>query len=139
MTLPPGYRLLETPPALEDYLHLRAASGLRPKNVAQGTGAITGSWTFRHVVSPDGDAVAMGRIIGDGGWYFLVADMATLPEHQGRGLGSAILDSLLADIRERAPQGAWVNLAAEPEGVRLYESRGFEDMAPRWTGMHRVV
>ncbi|WP_370260313.1 hypothetical protein [Cryobacterium sp. TMT3-29-2] len=29
----------------------------------------------------------MGRIIGDGGWYFHIADMATLPEFQGRGLG----------------------------------------------------
>jgi hypothetical protein len=28
----------------------------------------------------------MGRVIGDGGWYFHVVDMAVLPEHQRRDL-----------------------------------------------------
>jgi len=33
----------------------------------------------------------MGRVIGDGGWYFHIVDMAVLPEHQRRGLGDAVL------------------------------------------------
>ena len=81
----------------------------------------------------------MGRIVGDGGWYFLIADMATLPEHQGKGLGSAVLDSLLDEIRTQAPQGAYVTLTADPPGRRLYESRGFSDVAPDRTGMHLVL
>ena len=48
--------------------------------------------------------VAMGRLIGDGGWYFHVVDMAVLPEHQRRGLGSAVRDYLLAQVRERSLQ-----------------------------------
>lgn len=42
----------------------------------------------------------MGRLLGDGGWYFHVIDMAVLPEHQCRGLGDAILSALLDRARE---------------------------------------
>jgi len=105
----------------------------------QATAAITGSWTFRHVLDPDGNVVGMGRIVGDGGWYFLIADMATLPAHQGRGIGSAILDSLLEQIRTDAPPGAYITLTADPPGRRLYETRGFVDVAPHRTGMHLVL
>lgn len=80
----------------------------------------------------------MGRVIGDGGWYFLVADMATLPDHQGRGVGGAVLDALLDDIRTHAPEGAYVTLTADPPGRGLYESRGFMDVAPARTGMFLI-
>lgn len=77
----------------------------------------------------------MGRVIGDGGWYFHVADMATLPEHQGRGLGRRVLVDLLAQIRDVAPGGAYVTLMADAPGRRLYESMGFVETAPHSLGM----
>jgi GNAT superfamily N-acetyltransferase len=80
----------------------------------------------------------MGRVIGDGGWYFII-DMATLPDHQRRGLGAAVLDHLLAETRDRAPEGAWVNLLADPAGRKLYASRGFTETAPGSIGMARYL
>ncbi|MGH9074066.1 MAG: GNAT family N-acetyltransferase [Acidimicrobiales bacterium] len=47
----------------------------------------------------------MGRLLGDGGWYFHVLDMAVLPEHQRRGLGNTILGALLGKIRDHVPAG----------------------------------
>ena len=137
--LPAGYRLHTDPPTAEDYCALRAESGLSPKTVTQADAAIAGTWTFRRVTDADGRTVAMGRVVGDGGWYFLIADMATLPAHQGMGLGSIILDALLQEIRDRAEDGAYVTLTADPPGRRLYESRGFADVAPDRTGMHQVL
>jgi GNAT superfamily N-acetyltransferase len=134
-----GCRMLHEPPTIDEYRHLRAVSGLSPKTQGQAAGAIAGSWAWRTIRLVDGadagTAVAMGRVLGDGGWYFLVADMATLPGHQGRGLGKAVLRSLLAEIRERAEPGAYVTLTADPPGRRLYEAHGFEDVAPARTGM----
>ncbi|GAA2176526.1 GNAT family N-acetyltransferase [Agrococcus versicolor] len=143
-----GYRMLLEPPTIDEYRHLRAVSGLSPKTHGQAEGAIAGSWTWRTIRvgggeagvgvgagAGAGEAVAMGRVLGDGGWYFLVADMATLPEHQGRGIGKAVLRSLLAEIRERAEPGAYVTLTADPPGRRLYEAHGFADVAPARTGM----
>ena len=133
------YTLVSGPPALADYLRLRRDSGLSPKTEEQGAAAIAGTWRFRHVRDGRGETVAMGRVVGDGGWYFLVADMATLPAHQGRGLGARVLDALLGEIRENAPAGAYVTLTADPPGRRLYESRGFRDVAPGQTGMSLLI
>ncbi|MBT1678588.1 GNAT family N-acetyltransferase [Curtobacterium aurantiacum] len=126
----PEYRLVIGPPPLEDYLRLRRESGLSPKDPAQGAGAIAGSWSACHVVDEHGTPVAMGRTIGDGGWYFHIADIATDPAHQRRGLGRRVVEWLLADIRDRAPAGAYVTLVGDPPGQRLYRSLGFDDVAP---------
>ncbi|RFA17570.1 GNAT family N-acetyltransferase [Subtercola boreus] len=133
------YELIDGSPDVADYVRLRTLSGLSPKTEEQARGAIAGSWSFRHVRDETGQTVAMGRVVGDGTWYFLIADMATLPEHQGRGLGGKLLDALLGDIRRLAPEGAYVTLTADPPGRRLYESRGFSDVAPDRTGMHLVI
>ena len=61
--------------------------------------------------------------------------MAVLPEHQRRGLGSAVLDHLLQEVRARAPQGAYVNLLADPPGRPLYAKHGFDETAPDAIGM----
>jgi ribosomal protein S18 acetylase RimI-like enzyme len=87
------------------------------------------------VHEPSGETVGMGRVIGDGGWYFHVVDMAVLPDHQRRGLGDAILRSLLERIRAHAPRGAYVNLLADPPGRRLYARHGFVETAPHSVGM----
>ena len=48
----------------------------------------------------------MGRVIGDGGWCFTLAELVTSPPYQHRGLGGRVLDWLLTQIRLRAPAGA---------------------------------
>ncbi|PZE88487.1 GNAT family N-acetyltransferase [Curtobacterium sp. MCBD17_008] len=127
---PGTYTLLPTAPPLEDYLRLRRDSGLTPVTAEQGAPAIDGAWSACHVVDENGRPVAMGRVIGDGGWYFHVVDIATDPGHQRRGLGRTVVEWLVADVRERAPEGAYVSLIGDPPGQRLYRSLGFEDVAP---------
>lgn len=134
------YCLTPTAPTLDEYLRLRRDSGLTPRSHAQGEAALLGSWavcTVRHTAS--GEAVAMGRVIGDGGWYFHVVDMAVLPEHQRRGLGDAVMTHLLGVIEDAAPPGAYVSLMADAPGRRLYERHGFTETAPRSLGMALVL
>lgn len=132
----PDYELLDETPPLETYLELRRVSGLSPRTSEQGAPALVNSWawvTARHRAS--GDIVAMGRVIGDGGWYFMVADMATLPEHQRQGIGRALLTRLLERIERNAPADAYVTLMADAPGRPLYESLGFVETAPHSVGM----
>lgn len=136
MTLSSSYEITPRPPSVEDYLRLRRDSGLSPKTAEQATAAIAGSWAFRQALDSAGNVIGMGRIIGDGGWYFLVADMATLPVYQGQGIGSAILDELLRQVHHAVPAGAYITLTADPAGRRLYESRGFAELTPNSTAMH---
>jgi GNAT superfamily N-acetyltransferase len=81
------------------------------------------------------ETVGMGRVLGDGGWYFHVIDMAVLPEHQRLGLGDVILTALLDQIRNYAPKGAFVNLLADPPGAALYMRHGFVPTSPISDGM----
>ena len=132
----PGYRLVMAAPPVPDYLRLRREAGLSPKNHAQAASALPGSWAACHVtVDSSREVVGMGRLLGDGGWYFHVVDMAVHPEHQRRGLGDAILSALLDRVRTSVPPGAYVNLLADPPGRQLYARHGFVDTAPGSVGM----
>jgi ribosomal protein S18 acetylase RimI-like enzyme len=132
----PGYRLHRSTPSVADYLRLRREAGLTPKTEAQAAAALPGSWAACHVVAEDtGEVVGMGRLLGDGGWYFHVVDMAVLPAHQRRGIGDAVLGALLDRVREAAAPGAYVNLLADPPGRRLYARHGFAETAPGSVGM----
>ncbi|KAA8649916.1 hypothetical protein EYZ11_009028 [Aspergillus tanneri] len=154
--LPPGYTLREGYPSVASYLHLRAASGLSPRNEPQAAASIAGSWYGCYITYADKDtadevAIGMGRIVGDGGWYFHIADMAVLPDHQRKGLGDVILKNLLDRIRSVAPgvKGLkdglvdadderflpYVNLMADEPGRKLYLRNGFDYSAPRSLGM----
>jgi GNAT superfamily N-acetyltransferase len=136
--VPAGYRLADGPPAVDDYLGLRDRAGLSPRRPDQAGAALQGSWAAVHVVyEANASTVGMGRILGDGGWYFHVVDMAVLPEHQRRGLGDAILTALLDQIRREAPPGAYVNLLADAPGRDLYARHGFAPTAPRSIAMAR--
>ena len=133
-----GYHLADGPPTVTDYLNLRTRAGLTPPRPDQAAAGIRGAWAAVHVVHAEsGAVVGMGRVLSDGGWYFHIIDMAVLPEHQRRGLGDAVLTSLLETIRRDAPPGAYVNLLADPPGRRLYARHGFLEAAPDSLGMWR--
>jgi len=135
----PSYRLHPGPPPVADYRRLRAEAGLSPVSAAQAAAGLDGAWAACHVVRVDGEVAGMGRVLGDGGWYFHVVDMAVLPTHQRRGIGAAVLAHLLDAIRTGAPPGAYVNLVADPPGRGLYRRFGFTDTAPDGIGMSLLL
>ncbi|KAL4933245.1 GNAT family N-acetyltransferase [Aspergillus undulatus] len=146
-SLPENYALQPGSPPLESYLALRRNSGLTPVSPAQGAAAVQGTWYACYITytnpdpssttqSPTTTPVAMGNIISNGGWYFHIADMAVLPDHQRKGLGEAVLRHLLAYIQENAPEGEpYVNLLADAPGRKLYSRLGFVDAMPGSLGM----
>jgi GNAT superfamily N-acetyltransferase len=133
-----AYTLHDGAPTVADYVRLRAEAGLTPRTEEQARLAIRGSWAACHVRhAPTNETVAMGRLIGDGGWYFRVVDMAVRPAHQRRGIGDAVLTSLLERIRAAAPPDAFVSLMADPPGRRLYARHGFTEDRDASIGMAR--
>ncbi|MGO1225575.1 MAG: GNAT family N-acetyltransferase [Brachybacterium sp.] len=128
--LPAGYRLLEEPPTSEEYVSLRRDSGLSPRTAAQAAGALSASWAWTSVRTADGALAAMGRVVGNGTWYFHLADIATAPSHQRRGLGRVVMERLIARIDHAAPPHPYITLLADPPGQSLYRSLGFVDSAP---------
>jgi GNAT superfamily N-acetyltransferase len=132
-----GYRLINGPPSVSDYLSLRLGSGLSPKTEAQAVPALKGGWCAYHVVhEQSGATVGTGRVISDGGVVFPCDRyIAVLPEHQRKGLGDAIMTAIMDHIRQEAVPGAYVNLLADPPGRSLYRKHGFMETAPGEVGM----
>lgn len=127
---PPGYRVLHEAPASEEYVRLREETGLSPRTHAQAAGALAASWAWT-VVRDERDALAaMGRVIGDGTWYFHLADIATAPDHQRQGLGRVVMVDLIARIDAAAPPNPYITLLADPPGQSLYRSLGFVESDP---------
>ncbi|MWV65284.1 GNAT family N-acetyltransferase [Halorubrum sp. JWXQ-INN 858] len=135
--VPEGYELRETTPSVADFLRLRRAAGMAERSREAVARGLPNTTYGVHVVAVgDGrepETVAMARIVGDGGSVFHVADMAVTPPHQGRGLGTAMMDALANWLRENAPDGGYVNLLADVDG--FYERWGFERSAPASKGM----
>ena len=90
------------------------------------------------VVLHEGGPVAMGRVVGDGAYYFYVQDVAVLPGHQHAGLGRRIVQQLVAEVARVAPPKAFIGLFATNQAVGLYDGHGFAQH-PGMTGMFRVV
>ena len=128
--LPDGYRLTSEPPTSAEYVRLRQVTGLSPRTPEQAAGALENSWAWTTIRSEDGTLAAMGRSLGDGTWYFHLADIATDPAHQRQGLGRAVMEDLIARIERAAPPHPYITLLADPPGQRLYRALGFVDSAP---------
>lgn len=81
----------------------------------------------------------MGRLIGDGGCFFLIVDIAVSPAHRGRGLAKRIMSALMEHVDSALPKSAFVSLFADVPANRLYEQFGFVETAPGSLGMSRRV
>lgn len=130
------YELVEEVPSVEQYQQLRLATGLSAKSTAAATRGLTGSW-YSVTIRQAEAVVGMGRIIGDGGCFFQIVDVAVLPVHQGHGLGSRIMAALIARLERDAPATAIVTLLADGNAHQLYRKFGFELSAPASVGMLR--
>lgn len=129
-----AYTLSMEIPTVEDYRRLRSVTGLSGKTEEAARLGLPNSWSAA-VVRHRGRVVAMGRVIGDGGCFFQVCDMAVEPEHQGQGLGKRIFARLMEDLQARAPTSAYVSLIADGDAKHLYAKFGFEPVMPASIGM----
>jgi GNAT superfamily N-acetyltransferase len=122
---------------VEEYRALRVLAGLSPKTAEAAARGLPD--TVFGVSLREGDRLlAMGRIIGDGGCFLQVVDIAVVPDRQGQGLGKAVMQQLDEWLRGHAV-GAYVSLIADGQAHRLYAQFGFALTAPRSVGMAKVV
>jgi ribosomal protein S18 acetylase RimI-like enzyme len=125
------FEVVERAPTLEEYREICAAVGWQ--DVVNFSVAQTSLGNALHsvVVTHAGQAVGMGRIVGDGAIYFYLQDVAVLPAYQDRGVGNLIMENLLAYLDRHAPDKAFIGLFAASGTYAFYEQYGF--------GKHRTL
>ncbi|MEQ1944610.1 GNAT family N-acetyltransferase [Mesorhizobium sp. VNQ89] len=128
------YTLVVGIPTIETYRRLRNVSGLSGKTVEAAERGLPNTIHAVTLVC-DGEAVGMGRVIGDGGCFYQITDIAVHPRHQGKGLGKKIMQALMEYLRATAPETAYVSLIADGPAKHLYEKFGFKPTAPASIGM----
>ncbi|MGI8563974.1 MAG: GNAT family N-acetyltransferase [Candidatus Dormibacter sp.] len=112
-------------PTPEEYLALREAAGLAAKTPEATELGLRGSW-FGVTARKGGEAVGMGRLVGDGGLYFLLCDLAVHPDHRGQGLGKRILAALIEHLEQNALRSALAVAVTTENWADLYREFGFE-------------
>ena len=122
-------------PSVDDYIRIRLAAGLSRKSVEAATIGLANTICGVMVYCND-EPVGIGRVIGDGGCFFEIVDIAVVPEHQKKGLGDMIMQGLMEYIHENAPDTAYVSLMADHGTPQFYERFGFEaSLPPEKSGM----
>ena len=91
--------------------------------------SLAGSSCGTVILDEAGAIVAMGRVVGDGAFFFYVQDVAVHSGHRARGLGAVVVERLRAQVTELAGGTAFLGLFSTPEAEPLYERTGFRGPA----------
>ncbi|MDR1821054.1 MAG: GNAT family N-acetyltransferase [Oscillospiraceae bacterium] len=76
----------------------------------------------------DGEnAVGMARMVGDGTWSWYIEHVVVLPEYQGRGIGTRLMEHVVAALNRSIPKGQGLSaaLTSAPGKEGFYTKFGF--------------
>ena len=85
----------------KDFIRLRKAAGwgIHPENQAE-VGLKNSLFTVAAI--HNNQVIGMGRLVGDGFMICYIQDLIVLPEYQGKGIGTAIMERLMTYISDNA-------------------------------------
>ncbi len=123
-------------PSVEDYLRLRADSGMSEKVPAHAATALSGSLYTACLY--DGETlVAFGRVVGDGAISFVVNDIMVHPDYRRQGLGDRIMNAIDEYFDEHAHTDSYICLIANQPADKLYLKHRFAYLPGHKCGMLR--
>jgi GNAT superfamily N-acetyltransferase len=109
-----------------EYRALREAVGWKALSERQIDGTLY-KGLFLITARYGGRCAGMTRLVGDGAYFFLLADVIVHPDYQGRGIGKRMVTSALEFVRAclRDGESASVNMMAAKSKEPFYEKLGF--------------
>jgi GNAT superfamily N-acetyltransferase len=129
-----AYKVAERTPTVREYNDVRRAAGLTVKNEAAAERGLANT-LYAVCIMHDETVVGIGRVIGDGGLFYDIVDIAVVEGHQGKGVGKMIMDALMNYIDAHAPPTSLVCLMANKGIAPFYERYGFKAREPDMPGM----
>ena len=121
----------------EDFVKLRVTTGFADIPVEHARKALQNGLLNVSAVK-DGKLIGMGRLVGDGAMYWYLQEIIILPEYQGLGIGTMIVDYLVDYAVKNSSTGKFTTIggvsAKGKEG--FYQKLGF-DVIPN--GIQRMI
>jgi GNAT superfamily N-acetyltransferase len=126
--------VVERVPSVEEYNRVRRAAGLTVKDEVAAKHGLANT-LYGVCILHEGEAVGIGRVIGDGGLFYDIVDVAVVAEHQGKGLGELIMNALMGYLDAHARPSSIICLMANRGVAPFYERFGFQARDEDMPGM----
>jgi ribosomal protein S18 acetylase RimI-like enzyme len=128
------YKIVERTPTVREYNAVRLAAGLTVRDELAAQRGLSNT-LFGICIVYNEAVVGIGRVIGDGGLFYDIVDVAVVAEHQRRGVGKMIMDRLMSYIEVNARPSSLVCLMANKGIAPFYEKYGFKAREADMPGM----
>jgi GNAT superfamily N-acetyltransferase len=116
--------IVEMLPSAEDYNRLRQAVGWATYQVDVIDHSLPHSLYCVCAVIND-KTVGMARVMGDAGLVYYIQDVIVEPTWQGRGIGSQLMDNIMAYVRTNAHPNTFIGLMSAKGKEPFYQRYGF--------------
>lgn len=122
------FGLVENQLSANDFIRLKIATGFRNRPIDQVERALKND-LLDVVAIVNNEVVGMGRLVGDGVMYWYLQEIIVLPEYQGKGIGTGIVNYLLEYIKKHTEDETFtsVGLTAAEGKTSFYERFGFQN------------
>lgn len=122
------FALVENQLSANDFIRLKIATGFRNRPIDQVERALKND-LLDEVAIVNNEVVGMGRLVGDGVMYWYLQEIIVLPEYQGKGIGTGIVNYLLEYIKKHTENETFtsVGLTAAEGKTSFYERFGFQN------------
>lgn len=122
--MPPNIIIISELPDAHSFKALRDIAGWGEVNLDQARLALINS-LFGVSAFSGGQLIGMARIIGDGVINAYIQDVVIAPDYRGQGIGKAVMQTLIADMRHILPTDCTIGLMAATGQEGFYKSFRF--------------
>ncbi|MNC50701.1 Acetyltransferase (GNAT) family protein [compost metagenome] len=127
---------IESIPKVEEYMLLIESTGwggILEKGRTLLNCSLENSWYSISVYTKNNEIIGFGRVLSDGSLHALICDVIILPEYQGNGIGSELLQKLIMKCKQH--NILMIQLFSAKEKYEFYEKHGFEKRPDHSPGM----
>ena len=136
------YELIENSLSAKDFIAMRESAGWGCPLEHQVEAGLKNSIYIVSAVHNE-RVIGMGRLVGDGVTICYVQDVIVLPQYQGQGIGKAIMERLIAYVKDNGFENTNITIGLfSAKGIEeFYRKLGFYERPNenRGAGMEMII